>query len=83
MDLLELVKVFGNEQNQANVQQQIDALRVANIRASDLYFSVAMAIIALICFLFTLNVVVTWCGSWQIDKRLKKLEAKSEQRPII
>jgi len=82
MELLELVKIVDTHQNQANVQQQIDTLRATNLRASDLYFSVAMALIILVVILFTVNLVYAWYETWQLDKRLKKLEAKSEQRPI-
>lgn len=78
MDLLELVKIVGNEQNQANVQQQIDALKKVN----ELDWLFATFLLVLIIVSFGVSLFFVWYVDWQLDKRLKKLEAKSLERPI-
>ena len=76
MELLELVKIVDTHQNQANVQQQIDALKRVD-------FLFARMLIILIIVSFAVSLLLAWYQSWQLNKRVKKLEAKSEQRPII
>jgi len=78
MELLELVKIVDSQQNQANVQQQIDALKKVN--QLDWLFATFLLVLIIVCF--AVSLLLAWYQSWQLNKRVRKLEAKSEQRPI-